>query len=188
MRRNFPFMAFVTSLAAAILLVGCGSTVYTYTGPVLTDPSNGTVNCSGCFISGTFTIAQPFPFGSLLTTYPDIRALSNSTLKSFDFTISGFPGTPPDWSSSNGATVHAFGVSLDSSGNLGNWNINISGGGTGFATCNATAAFETEFPATATTPAGFPPGSACDEGPIDIFFGTGGFSTYSFKPGSWTAK
>ena len=162
---------FVTSVAVAILLVGCppkpASTSYTYTGPPLLFGAGGTAPlCQSCFIKGTFTLNAPLPYGGgVLTTYPDLRVLTNGKLSSFDFTISSWTlgGTPPEWSSTNGAIINQFGVSLDANGNLGNWNIQITSSDRTnfFATCNASAGFKTEFPAPPATEAGFPSGAAC---------------------------
>jgi hypothetical protein len=168
MHLKFKVAVLVTSIAAAILLAGCGTT-YTYTGPPLLFGAGGTApSCPTCFISGTFTVNSPLgcASSSLLCTYPDLRVLTNGKLTSFDFTISGWTlgGTPPEWSSTNGAIINRFGVTLDSSSQLGNWNIQITSSDrtTFFATCNATAAFKTEFPAPPAREAGFPSGAACD--------------------------
>jgi hypothetical protein len=171
------------SMAAAILLTSCATT-YTYTGPPLLFGAGGTApSCPSCFVSGTFTLNAPLGCGgsgSSLSTYPDLRNLTNGKLTSFDFTISNWTlgGTAPRWSNTNGAIINQFGVSLDSSCNLGNWNIQISSsdGTNYFATCNATAGFKTEFPAPPAAEAGFPSGAACTTPPPpkDTFSGGGG--------------
>jgi hypothetical protein len=190
MHREFQCIAFVTGLAAVILSVGCNpATTYTYAGPVLTTGSSGASSCPGCSITGTFTVNNPLGFAGVLNTFPSLG--STGALKSFDFTISGFTGTPQEWSSTNGATIRQFGVSLDHFGNLGNWNIIIvtGTGPAGFATCNITAGFASEFPAPPAPAAGFPSGAACTQPPgTDIFFPPGGGLAYGQGPGTWTAK
>ena len=171
------FAGFLTSAVASILLTGCGKTTYTYAGPPLTFDAGGAApSCPSCVISGTFTVNTPLGFGgsSVLSTYN----LTTGQLKSFSFTISNWTlgGAAPSWSNTNGAIINQFSVSLDSSGNLGNWNIQITSSDRTkfFATCNASAGFKTEFPAPPATEAGFPSGAACTmTAPQDTFSGGG---------------
>jgi hypothetical protein len=172
MHLKLQFAALVTSIAAAILLAGCppptppSFTSFAYTGPLLPFGVGGTSPiCQTCFIKGTFTVNSPlgFNFAPGYTTY-DLKA--NGRIASFDFTVSGWTlgGTPPEYSNTNGAIIVTFGVTgLDSSGNLGNWNIEITDSGrkTFIATCNASAAFMAQHPGTNPSNAGFPSGAAC---------------------------
>jgi hypothetical protein len=187
-------MCLFAALAALILSAGCHPTTYTYTGPPLLYGTGGTApECPTCFISGTFTLSKPLPAGgAVMTTYPDLRALG--TLKSFDFTISNWTlgGTPPEWSSANGAMINQFGVTLDANGLLGNWNIQITSSDRTkyFATCNATATFETEFPAPPAPAAGFPPSAACNmpAPQKDTYSGGGNLLIQGNGPGKWAAQ
>lgn len=200
MRLKLQAAVFGTSMAAVILLAGCPpkpTTSYAYTGPALLFGAGGTApSCPTCFIKGTFTLNAPLGFGgsSVLSTYPDLRAITNGKLVAFDFTISNWSlgGTPPEWSSANGAIINQFGVSLDSSGNLGNWNIQITSSDRSkfFATCNATTGFKTEFPAPPAPEAGFPSGAACTmpAPQKDVFSGGGNLLLTGNGPGVMTGQ
>src|SRR5579871_310207 len=185
MQPKLQLAMFVTSLAAGILLAGCppgatNFTSFTYAGPLLPFGAGGTApTCPTCQITGLFTVNSPLGFSAApaYSTY-DLKATG---LKSFDFKISGWTlgGPPPEFSSANNATVTRFKITgLDSSGNIGNWNIQLgSSNGVFLATCNATAAFMAQHPGANPWDAGFPSGAACgpqDQSPTHDQFSGGG--------------
>lgn len=198
MQLKLQLAVFVTSTVAVILLGGCPPkpiyfTSFAYTGPLLPFGEGGTAPlCQTCFIKGTFTINSPetFSFPPGYTTY-DFKG--NGWIKSFDFTVSGWTlgGTPPEYSSTNGAIIITFAMTgLDSSMHLGNWNIEITDKDrkTSIATCNASAAFMAQNPGTNPWDAGFPSGAACSQGgpAKDIYSGGGNTMLTGNGPGVMT--
>ena len=201
MQLKLQFAAFVTSMVAVILLVGCPPnpvylTSFTYAGPLLPFGEGGTAPlCATCFIKGTFTLNSPLAFTNSVSpsAYTTNELKTNGRIKSFDFTIGGWTlaGTPPEYSSTNGAIVLTASITgLDSQNNIGNWNIEITDSGrkTSITTCNASAAFMTSHPGTNPWNAGFPPGAACTSGPppSDVFSGGGNTLLTGNGPGLMT--
>jgi hypothetical protein len=174
MQLKLQFAVFVTGMVAVILLVGCPPnpvylTSFAYTGPLLRFGAGGNApSCPTCFIKGTFTLNSSLGFTNSVSpaAYSTYELKANGRIKSFDFTISGWSlgGTPPEYSSTNGAIVITASITgLDSQNNLGNWDIQITDQNrtTFFVTCNASAAFMASHPGANPWDAGFPSGSSC---------------------------
>ena len=173
MQLKLQLAASVTSMVAVILLAGCppstiSYTTFSYTGPLLRFGAGGTApSCPTCFIKGTFTLNSPLEFINSISpqTYSTYELKINGRIKSFDFTISGWSlgGTPPEYSSTNGAIITTASITgLDGLNNMGNWNFEIGDKTTFLVTCNASASFIASHPGANPWDAGFPSGSSCD--------------------------
>jgi hypothetical protein len=199
MQLKLRFAVFVISMVAVILLVGCppnpvSLTSFSYSGPQLPFGAGGTAPlCPTCQITGVFTLNSPLGFGGSGVQYTTYELKANGRIKSFDFKISGWTlgGTPPEYSSTNGAIVVTASITgLDSKNNLGNWNIEITDSGrkTYIATCIASAAFMVQYSGQNPWDAGFPPGTSCQNpSPAhDIYSGGGNTLLQGNGPGVMT--